>query len=145
MVVCEVERTTACIAGCPHDCAFKGPLSNPPTAEETRMKLDYEQQSYRHSEMIVRTRLEQLQKSVEEATKPASRRDLDEGERQTFVSHPGSGNHRASGHTAARTASYLGYPALGGPYYHYRYFGRSYAYWQPRHYAYYAYRHRRWW
>src|SRR5215475_11470174 len=26
----------------PPDCAFKGPLSNPPTAEETRMKLDYE-------------------------------------------------------------------------------------------------------
>src|SRR5882724_9203433 len=25
------------------DCAFRGPLSNPITAEETRMKLDYEQ------------------------------------------------------------------------------------------------------
>src|SRR5438270_1158831 len=51
------------------DCAFKGPLSNPPTAEETRIKLDYEQQCYRQSEMIVRTRLEQLQNSVEEASK----------------------------------------------------------------------------
>jgi hypothetical protein len=54
----------------PPDCAFKGPLSNPPTAEETHTKLDYEQQCYRHSEMIVRARLRQLQDSVEEATKP---------------------------------------------------------------------------
>jgi hypothetical protein len=52
----------------------------------------------------------------------------------------------------------LGYPALGGPYYRYRYGGRSYAYWGggyayrgrsfaywgPRRYAY-AYRYRRWW
>jgi hypothetical protein len=58
----------------PPDCAFKGPLSNPATAEETRMKLDYEQQCYRHSEMIVRARLQQLQSSVQEATKPSSRR-----------------------------------------------------------------------
>ena len=36
------------------------------TAEETRMKLDYEQQCYRQSELIARTRLQQLQKSVEE-------------------------------------------------------------------------------
>jgi hypothetical protein len=43
----------------PPDCAFKEPLSNPPTAEETRTKLDYEQQCYRHSEMIVRARLQQ--------------------------------------------------------------------------------------
>ena len=53
------------------DCAFKGPLSNPATAEEMRMKLDYEQQCYRHSEMIVRARLQQLQNSVQEATPPA--------------------------------------------------------------------------
>ena len=38
----------------PPDCTFKGPLSNPMTTEETRVKLDYEQQCYRHSEMIVR-------------------------------------------------------------------------------------------
>ena len=126
------------------DCAFKGPLSNPSTAEETRMKLDYEQQCYRQSEIIVRTRLGQLQKSVEEAIKPANRRNLNEGERDTYVRHAGSGNHRTRGHTVVRTASYLGYPALGGPYYRYKFFGRSYAYWQPRHYAYHAYRHRRW-
>ena len=60
----------------PPDCAFKGPLSNPPTVEETRMKLDYEQQCYRQSEMIVRTRLQQLQNSVEEASKLTSRRNL---------------------------------------------------------------------
>jgi hypothetical protein len=42
------------------------------TAEETRMKLDYEQQCYRHSEMIVRMRLQQLQNSLEDATKAAS-------------------------------------------------------------------------
>jgi hypothetical protein len=58
----------------PPDCGFKQALSNPPTAEETRMKLDYEQQCYRHSEMFVRTRLEQLQRAVEEETKPTSRR-----------------------------------------------------------------------
>jgi len=40
------------------DCTFRGPLSNPVTAEEMRMKLDYEQQCYRHAEAIVRTRLE---------------------------------------------------------------------------------------
>jgi len=28
------------------------------------MKLDYEQQCYRHSEIIVRTRLDQLQEAV---------------------------------------------------------------------------------
>jgi hypothetical protein len=38
-----------------------------------RMKLDYEEQCCRHSEMIVRARLQQLQNSVQEATKPASR------------------------------------------------------------------------
>jgi hypothetical protein len=50
----------------PPDCAFKGAsdMSNPPTAEETRMKLDCEQQCYRHSEMIVRARLDQLQEAV---------------------------------------------------------------------------------
>src|SRR5258708_235216 len=42
------------------DCAFRGPLSKPITAEETRMKLDYEQQCYRQAESIVRTRLQQL-------------------------------------------------------------------------------------
>jgi hypothetical protein len=40
------------------------------------MKLDYEQQCYRQSETIVRTRLQLLQNSVEAASKPASRRNL---------------------------------------------------------------------
>ena len=53
----------------PPDCEFKGILSKPMTAEETRMKLDYEQQCYRHSEMIVRMRLQQLQNTLEDATK----------------------------------------------------------------------------
>jgi hypothetical protein len=47
------------------DCAFRGPLSTPPTAEETRQKLDYEQQCYRQAESIVRARLQQLQDSVQ--------------------------------------------------------------------------------
>jgi hypothetical protein len=38
------------------------------------MILDYEQQCYRHSEMIVQARLQQLQNSVQEQTKPSSRR-----------------------------------------------------------------------
>ena len=53
----------------PPDCEFKGTLGNPMTAEETRMKLDYEQQCYRHSEIIVRMRLQQLQNTLEDATK----------------------------------------------------------------------------
>jgi hypothetical protein len=48
------------------DCTFRGPLSNPITADETRMKLDYEQQCYRQAEFIVRGRLRQLQESVDE-------------------------------------------------------------------------------
>jgi len=36
------------------------------------MKLDYEQQCYRHSEMIVRMRLQQLQNSLEDANKATS-------------------------------------------------------------------------
>jgi hypothetical protein len=53
------------------------------TVEETRMKLDYEQQCYRHSEMIVRARLEQLQKAVEAGTNPAGRRSIAETTKHT--------------------------------------------------------------
>jgi hypothetical protein len=51
------------------DCTFRGPVSHPITAEETRQKLDYEQQCYRASERIVRARLEQLQDSVQRMIK----------------------------------------------------------------------------
>ena len=152
----------------PPDCSFKGPLSNPMTTEETRVKLDYEQQCYRHSEMIVRARLEQLQKAVEAGTNPAGRRSIAEttkhtnrqsveeatnpisrrslkGKRHRFAGRSGSGNHRTTGHTVVWTASHLGYPALGRPYYRYRYWGRGYAYWRPRTYAYCANRYRYWW
>jgi hypothetical protein len=119
------------------------------------MKLDYEQQCYRHSEMIVRTRLDQLQKFIEEATKPTSRQPVvkptsrqpvkptsrqpvvetttatsrrePKEERHTFVRDRSSGNHRTIDHPVVRTAS-SGYPALRGPYYRYRYFGRGYTY-----------------
>jgi hypothetical protein len=50
-------------------CAFRGPVSNPATAEETRQKLDYEQQCYRASEALVRARLSELQDSVQKMTK----------------------------------------------------------------------------
>jgi hypothetical protein len=50
-------------------CGFRGPVSNPITAEEARQKLDYEQQCYRASESIVRGRLEQLQDYVQKMTK----------------------------------------------------------------------------
>jgi len=46
------------------DCAFRGPVSDPITAEETRQKLDYQQQCYRQAETIVRARLKQLQDSL---------------------------------------------------------------------------------
>jgi hypothetical protein len=39
------------------DCTFKGPPSTPTTAEEMRMKLDYEQQCYRQSGSITRERM----------------------------------------------------------------------------------------
>ena len=79
------------------DCTFKGPLSNPVTVEEMRMKLDYEQQCYRQAESNTRTRLQQLQNSISDATKSTSRRKV-KGKRHKYVRHPGSGNHRASGH-----------------------------------------------
>jgi hypothetical protein len=55
------------------DCAFRGPVSYPITAEETRQKLDYERQCYRQAETLVRARLEQLQDSVQEMIKVARR------------------------------------------------------------------------
>ena len=51
------------------DCTFRGPVSSPITAEETRMKLDYEQQCYRQAEAIARARLEKLQASVDKKKK----------------------------------------------------------------------------
>ena len=81
----------------PPDCGFKGPLNNPMTAEETRIKLDYEQQCYRQAETITRARLQQLQDSISDASKPTNRRKL-KGKRHKYVRHPGSGNHGASGH-----------------------------------------------
>lgn len=39
-----------------------GPASD--SGEDTRIKLDYERQCYRHAEMIARARLKNLQKSV---------------------------------------------------------------------------------
>jgi hypothetical protein len=56
------------------DCAFRGPVSDPITAEETRQKLDYEQHCYRQAETIVRARLERLQNSVQEMIKVARER-----------------------------------------------------------------------
>jgi hypothetical protein len=55
------------------DCAFRGPVSSPITAEETRQKLDYEQQCYRAAERIVRARLEKLQDAVQNTIKAARR------------------------------------------------------------------------
>jgi hypothetical protein len=81
----------------PPDCAFKGHLSNPITVEETRIKLDYEQQCYRQAESITQTRLEQLKNSISDATEPTSRRKV-KGKRHKYVRHTGSGKHRASGY-----------------------------------------------
>lgn len=55
------------------DCAFRGPTSSPMTAEETRQKLDYEQQCYRQSESNVRGRLHTLQDAVGETIKAVER------------------------------------------------------------------------
>jgi hypothetical protein len=53
------------------DCAFRGPVSDPITAEETRQKLDYEQQCYQAAERIMRARLEALQDAVQKTIKAA--------------------------------------------------------------------------
>ena len=55
------------------DCTFKRPLSNPVTAEEMRMKLDYEGQCYRQAESITRDRLQQLQNSIDKMIKTEGR------------------------------------------------------------------------
>jgi len=52
------------------DCEFK---TDDPKADE-RQKLDYERQCYRHAEMIVRSRLQLLQGSVEGAIKAVKSR-----------------------------------------------------------------------
>jgi hypothetical protein len=57
------------------DCKFKDAVSNPVTAEQLRMKLDYEQQCYRQAEEIVRTRLRQLQDSVSKTIRAVERRN----------------------------------------------------------------------
>lgn len=56
------------------DCAYRGPVSTPPTAEDTRQTLDYEQQCYRQAETIVRGRLDQLQDAVQETIKAVRQR-----------------------------------------------------------------------
>jgi len=56
------------------ECTFRGPVSSPPTAEETRQKLDYEQQCYRQSESNVRGRLHTLQDAVGETIKAVEQR-----------------------------------------------------------------------
>jgi hypothetical protein len=55
------------------DCKFKDNPTNP-TAEQIRMKLDYEQQCYRQAEEIVRARLQQLQDSVRKTIRAVERR-----------------------------------------------------------------------
>jgi hypothetical protein len=55
------------------DCKFSGPVSSPMTAEELRMKLDYEQQCYRQAEEITRTRLRQLQEAVDKTIRASER------------------------------------------------------------------------
>jgi len=45
------------------------------TAEETRMKLDYEQQCFRQAETNVRGRLDRLQDSVEETIQAVKQRE----------------------------------------------------------------------
>jgi len=52
------------------DCEFK---TDDPKADE-RQKLDYERQCYRHAEMIVRSRLQLLQGSVDDTIKAVKRR-----------------------------------------------------------------------
>lgn len=55
------------------NCTFRGPVSNPITAEEARQKLDYEQQCYRQAESIARERLHQLQDAIDKTPKVVRR------------------------------------------------------------------------
>ena len=102
--------------------AFGAPISD----DDAKAIVDYLAKNYGGIGVVV----DQLQKSIEETTTPTSRQPVEEtttptsrrelkGERHTFVRHPGSGNDRTSDH------------AVGGSYYHYRYFGRGYTYWRP--------------
>jgi hypothetical protein len=50
------------------DCEYKDPVSDPPSPEDIRIKLDYETQCHRQSEMILRTRLQQLQEAINGAS-----------------------------------------------------------------------------
>jgi hypothetical protein len=69
-VIPELDPTLLEPASAP-DCVFRNTMSNPPTVDETRMKLDYEAQCYRQSEEIVRARLHRLQDTVETLIKAA--------------------------------------------------------------------------
>ena len=69
----ELDPTLLEPASAP-DCAFRDTMSNPPTVEQTRMKLDYEAQCYRQSEEIVRARLQRLQDAVETMIRTARQR-----------------------------------------------------------------------
>ena len=102
--------------------AFGAPISD----DDAKAIVDYLAKNYGGIGVVV----DQLQKSIEETTTPTSRQPVEEtttptsrrelkGKRHTFVRHPGSGNERTSDH------------AVGGSYYHYRYFGRGYTYWRP--------------
>ena len=56
------------------DCAFRGSISSPMSAEEIQQKLDYEQQCYRQSELIARVRLHALQEAVEDTIRAVEER-----------------------------------------------------------------------
>jgi len=56
------------------DCAFRGTVSTPMTAEEILQKLDYEQQCYRQSESNARGRLHALQDAVEDTIRAVEER-----------------------------------------------------------------------
>jgi hypothetical protein len=57
----------------PPDCELKSAPSDVPAAEAARSKLDYEQQCYRQSEAIARSRLQLLQRAVDKMTERPDR------------------------------------------------------------------------
>jgi hypothetical protein len=70
---CEFKTTSVDDAGAQPQPSPTGPQADPSTDGALRMKLDYERECYRHAEIILRDRLQQLQAAVGETIRAVDR------------------------------------------------------------------------
>jgi hypothetical protein len=70
---CEFKTTSVDDAGAQPQPSPTGPQADPNTDGALRMKLDYERECYRHAEIILRDRLQQLQAAVGETIRAVDR------------------------------------------------------------------------